>query len=197
MSRFPKTRLEALSDGVFAFAMTLLVLDIRLPEGLDIRTGPDLWAHLAGLWHQTLTYIISFFVLGSFWRSGVEVRPSGEHVGAGVTHLTLFYLFFVTTVPFSSGLVGRYGDFPPAVLVYAANLGVLGVLTVALRYYDVKPEHRSLKAAAGGRLPLFLACAAGSAVLALVAPREAMYAYLLNGLSRLPFWPTGGYDRQA
>jgi len=197
MSRFAKSRLEALSDGVFAFAMTLLVLDIRLPDDLEIRTAADLWAHLSGLWHQTLTYVISFFVLGAFWRSGAEVRPTGEHVGPGVTRLTLIYLFFVTMVPFSSGLVGRFGEFTPAVLVYAANLGMLGALTLALRYFDVKPEQRSLAAAAGSRLPLFLACVAGSAVLGVVAPRQAMFVFLLNGLARLPFWPSRGYDQQG
>ncbi|MFG1298960.1 TMEM175 family protein [Xanthobacter sp. V3C-3] len=197
MSRFSKTRVEALTDGVFAFAMTLLVLDIRLPDDLDIRTAADLSAHLAGLWHQTLTYLISFFVLGAFWRTGAAVRPNDELVDGNVTRLTLFYLFFVTTVPFSSGLVGRYSEFTPAVLVYSANLAMLGVLAIALRYLDVKPGSRSLAAAAGSRLPLLLATAAGSALLGVVAPRQAMFVYLLNFLTRLPFWPGRGNDRQG
>lgn len=190
---FPKARVDALSDGVYAFAMTLLVLDIRLPEGLDLTSAAELWAHLAGLWHQTLTYLISFFVLGAFWRGGIEVRPSGEHVGGGAVHLALLALFFVTTVPFSSGLVGRYGNFAPAVLVYAGNMAALCGLTIAMRYADVPAERRSLLAAAGGRMPLFLATAVLSVVLAFAAPRYAMYAYLLNALARLPFWPAGGY----
>ena len=195
--RFAKSRVDALSDGVFAFSMTLLVLDIRLPDDLVVASATDLAAHLVSLWDRTLTYVISFFVLGAFWRSGIELRPSGEDADRSVVHLVLVMLLFFTAVPFSSGLVGRYGHFLPAILVYAANMAVLGVLTIAMRYLDVKPGKRSLAAAAGARLPTFLASAVLSVLIALVAPRYAMYAYLLNFLTRLPFWPGRGFEGRS
>lgn len=185
--------MDALSDGVFAFAMTLLVLDIRLPDDPPIDSAGALASHLHSLRHQTLSYLISFFVLGAFWRSAIAVRPSGETVNGGVVQLVLFLLLFVTLVPFSSGLVGRYGEFAPAVLVYAANIAMLGSLTIAIRYYDALPEQRSLLSAAGSKLPLFLVTAAFSALIALVEPRYAMYAYLLNMFSHLPGWPHRDY----
>ncbi|MFG1344520.1 TMEM175 family protein [Xanthobacter autotrophicus DSM 431] len=185
--------MDALSDGVFAFAMTLLVLDIRLPDDLDISSAAGLWSHLLSLRHQTLTYVISFFVLGALWRGGIELRPTGDAVGGGVVRLVLLFLFFVTMVPFSSGLVGRYGNFAPAVLVYAANMATLGALTITMRYLDVMPGHRSFAAAAGPKLPLFIATAALAALIALVEPRYAMSAFFLNALSRLPGWPRGGF----
>ncbi|MFG1357711.1 TMEM175 family protein [Xanthobacter pseudotagetidis] len=188
-ARFPKSRVDALTDGVFAFAMTLLVLDIRLPDDLKIDDAAALTAHLLSLGHETLTYLISFLVLGAFWRGTIETRRSEEQVGHNVVGVSLWLLFLVTVVPFSSGLVSRYGAFSPAILVYAANMGALALLVVALRYLDVAPERRSLVAAFGDRLPLFLASALLSALLGLVAPHAAMYAYLLNILSRLPFWP--------
>jgi uncharacterized membrane protein len=188
-SRFPKSRVDALTDGVFAFAMTLLVLDIRLPDDLRIDDAAALTAHLMSLGHETLTYLISFLVLGAFWRGTIEARRSEEQVGQNVVGVSLWLLFLVTVVPFSSGLVSRYGQFTPAILVYAANMGALALLVVALRYLDVAPERRSLSAAFGQRLPLFLASAVLSAVLGFVAPHAAMYAYLLNIASRLPFWP--------
>lgn len=191
--RFPKARIDALSDGIFAFAMTLLVLDIRLPDDLPLHSAAELTAHLLSLSHQTLTYVISFFVLGAFWRGGIELRPSSETLDGRTVRFALLFLFFVTTVPFSSGLVGRYGGLAPAVLVYAGNMTMLAVLTIAIRYLDVEPHRRALKPAAGGVLPLFIATAALSALTSLVDPRLAMYAYLLNMLARLPFWPRGGY----
>lgn len=189
-SRFFKSRVDALSDGVFAFAMTLLVLDIRLPEGLPIASSAELTAQLASLWHQLLTYFISFFVLGAFWRAGIEVRPSEPQVGGAVVRLALAHLFFVTMVPFSAGLVGRYGNFAPAVLVYAGNMIALSLLLIAIRYFDVVPAQRSLAVAAGVKLPLFIATAVLSVAIGLIAPRYAMYAYLLNALIRVP-----GLDR--
>lgn len=192
-ARFPKARVDALSDGIFAFAMTLLVLDIRVPENLPLNSTADLAAHLVSLSHQMLTYVISFFVLGAFWRSGIEIRPSSKNVDRHTVRLALLFLFFVTTVPFSSGLVGRYGELAPAVLVYAGNMTMLAILTIAIRYLDVEPHHRSLQGAAGGVLPLFIATAILSVILSAVAPGHAMYAYLLNVLARLPFWPSGGY----
>jgi uncharacterized membrane protein len=188
-SRFPKSRVDALTDGVFAFAMTLLVLDIRLPDDLTIDDAAALSAHLMSLGHETLTYLISFLVLGAFWRGTIEARRSEEQVGHTVVGVSLWLLFLVTVVPFSSGLVSRYGQFTPAILVYAANMGALALLVVALRYLDVAPERRSLAAAFGQRLPLFLVSALLSAALGFVAPHAALYAYFLNILSRLPFWP--------
>ncbi len=191
--RFPKARVDALSDGIFAFAMTLLVLDIRVPDDLPLTSSAELAAHLVSLSHQMLTYVISFFVLGAFWRSGIEIRPSSETVDRHTVRLALLFLFFLTTVPFSSGLVGRYGELAPAVLVYAGNMTMLAALTIAIRYLDVEPHRRALKSAAGGVLPLFIATAALSGLVSLVHPGLAMYAYLLNVLARLPFWPRGGY----
>lgn len=193
-SLFPKGRVDALSDGIFAFAMTLLVLDIRLPDDLPLTSAAELTAHLVSLSHQMLTYVISFFVLGAFWRSGIEIRPTSERVDRHTVRLALLFLFFVTTVPFSSGLVGRYGGLAPAVVVYAGNMTMLAVLTIAIRYLDVESKHRSLRGAAGGVLPLFIATAILSVLISAVAPRQAMYAYLLTGLARLPFWPRGGYS---
>jgi uncharacterized membrane protein len=192
-SLFPKARVDALSDGIFAFAMTLLVLDIRLPDDLPLTSASELAAHLLSLSHQTLTYVISFFVLGAFWRGGIEIRPTSETVDGRTVRLALLFLFFVTTVPFSSGLVGRYGGLAPAVVVYAGNMTMLAVLTIAIRYLDVEPHRRSLRSAVGGVLPLFIATAILSVLISLVAPGQGMYAYLLNALARLPFWPRGGY----
>ena len=182
MSLFPKSRVDALTDGVFAFAMTLLVLDIRLPDDLPISSAADLWAHLASLWHQMLAYLISFFVLGAFWRGNVELRPSAETVSGRVVELSLLLLLFVTLVPFSSGLVSRYDDFVPAVVVYAGNMIGLAALTAALRHQDVPREKRSLRAAFGTKLPLLLISALVSVGMSLISPKHAMLAYLLNVL---------------
>lgn len=175
---FPRSRVDALTDAVFAFAMTLLVLEIRLPANLPIRTGADLTAHLAGLWPEALAYLISFLVLAAQWRGMIELRATAE-----VTHPQLarwfLYLFFITMVPFSSSVVGHYGDLAPAAWLYAGNMILLGALALLLRRdAEVITEPR----ARIGRIKtwIFMAIALVSVLISLVRPDYAMYAYLLT-----------------
>ena len=60
-------RLEGLSDGVFAFAMTLLVLDLRPPESISVHSEADLWRALVAFGPRIVTWLLSFFTLGIFW----------------------------------------------------------------------------------------------------------------------------------
>lgn len=197
MSRFSRPRLDSLTDGIFAFAMTVLVLDIRLPPDLPLASSADLTAHLLGLWPQTVTYVISFFVLGAHWRGIAELRPTGHAASSAQMHLQLIYLFFVTLVPFSSSLVGKYGALAPAVIFYAGNMIALGVLSIALRFKDTAPGARgTLLQVAGVRMPVFIASAALSAGLSLMAPDYAMLAYLLNIITRFP-WPAAAKGATA
>ncbi len=187
MSRFSRPRLDSLTDGIFAFAMTVLVLDIRLPPDLPLTTSADLTAHLVSLWPQTVTYVISFFVLGAHWRGIAEWRPDRRAATSGQVHLQLIYLFFVTLVPFSSSLVGKYGGLPPAVMFYAGNMIALGLLSIALRYQDIaEGAHPTFWQVAGAHMPVFIASAALSAGLSLMTPQYAMLAYLLNLVTRFP-----------
>lgn len=187
---FSRSRLDALADGIFAFAMTLLVLDIQLPDDLRIGSAAELTAHLSSLWHHFYVYAMSFFVLGAFWRSSAQMRETSEAASESVVHIVLLFLFFVTAVPFSSGVVGRFA-MAPAVMLYAGNMIVLAALAVVIRYRDVAPRYRSFRAAAGDRMPLFIVSALVSVAISLVAPGSAMLAYLLNLLPHLPFWPSG------
>lgn len=179
MRTFPKSRVDALTDGIFAFAMTLLVLDVRLPPEVAIHDGAELIARLRELGPNYLVYVISFFVLAAQWRAEIELRRI-EEVSHDALSWSMVHLFFVTSVPFSSSIVGRHGDLPPAVWLYAANMIVVALVSLRLRALEVVPEHRA-KARAGdiGTL-VFIASALLSVVLTFVSPRHAMYAYLLN-----------------
>ena len=62
-------RIAGLSDGVFAIAMTLIVLEIHVPDAGPIRSEQDLWNALLGLGPRLLTYLLSFLTLGIFWKA--------------------------------------------------------------------------------------------------------------------------------
>lgn len=194
MERFHKGRIDALTDGIFAFSMTLLVLDVRVPLGLGIDSADELMAHLVSLWRQLAIYILSFLVLGNLWRASIAHRPRRERLTSDVLSLWLIYLFFVTMVPFSSGLVGRYGEFQPAVVVYSINMVTLGCLVAVIRYLERPRDIRSFRKAAGIQLPVFIGTGILAMLVTCVAPRFAMFPYLLNFLARFYIWRYGPGD---
>jgi uncharacterized membrane protein len=197
MRTFPKSRLDSLSDAVFAFAMTLLVLEIRLPGGLPITDSAALIAHLRTLGSELLAYAISFFVLAAHWRGDIALRH-GETVTPAVLSWSMVYLFFVTAVPFSSSVAGHYGDLPPAVWLYAANMMVIAGLSMWLRAADVVREHAQLARHGHVRTLVFMASAVLSVLLSVTAPGHAMYAYMLNFVSGpLAAWWCGGRPRSS
>jgi uncharacterized membrane protein len=180
----PKARLDALTDGVFAFAMTLLVLDVRLPESVRPAGAMELIVALKGLSDQFLAYIISFAVLGLRWLGAVAARRSRETVSWGYGAWVLVHLFFITCIPFSTWVVGRYNEFAPATWLYAANMIGSGLASLRVSLLDEQAgEARNPRR----RRPaiLLVLSALLSVALSFVAPSYATLAYLLNALPLL------------
>ncbi len=96
----PKSRLDALTDGVFAVAMTLLVIDLRVPEGFDPKDAGELLHWFAHIWNQVLVYVISFYVLGLRWIGMVRTNAPGEEVSETYTNWAMAHLLLITFVPF-------------------------------------------------------------------------------------------------
>jgi uncharacterized membrane protein len=122
------SRIVAFSDGVFAIAITLLVLSLSVKSGLP---GDRLWHALWELREEFIAFAISFAVIGRFWvihhRFFGEVRAFDGRLIA----LNIFYLAWIVLIPFSSQLLGEYGGEAAAVVVYAVNLA--GCVLVGLR----------------------------------------------------------------
>lgn len=118
----PTNRIEALSDGVFAIAMTLLVLAIIEPGLPDRASNEVLRATLLERWPQYLSYFVSFWVLGVFWLGHQFQFQYIVRANPSLIWLSLLLLFLVSMVPFTTELVGHYPDRPLTVGIYAANL---------------------------------------------------------------------------
>lgn len=128
-------RLAALSDGVFAFAMTLLVLDLRTPAAEAIHGDQALLRALGAMGPQVIPYLMSFITLGIFWNGQ---QAQFGHFGRGNRHLTwiqLAFLFFVTLMPFSTRLLADFITYRTALLVYWGNIALLGVVLYASWVY--------------------------------------------------------------
>jgi len=120
------TRLEALSDGIFAFAMTLLVLTIDVPStGVSPESLPAL---LLGMQHQFVMYAIAFFVLAGFWFSHHKLYNVIRHVDGGLLWMNILALLFIVLVPFSTSLMSDYPEVPLAAIVFHANLFIIGII---------------------------------------------------------------------
>ena len=119
-------RLAALSDGIFAVAMTLLVLDLHITTAAQVHGDGELLAALCVLGPQWLAYLMSFLTLGIFW-AGQQTQLN--HIGEGTRDLTwihLLFLFFITLLPLSTRLLAEFITFRTALLIYWLNILALG-----------------------------------------------------------------------
>jgi uncharacterized membrane protein len=121
-------RLAALSDGIFAVAMTLLVLDLHIPTAAQVHSEGELLAALCALGPQWLAYLMSFLTLGIFW-AGQQTQLN--HIGEGTRDLTwihLGFLFAVTLLPLSTRLLAEFITYRGALLIYWLNILILGAM---------------------------------------------------------------------
>ena len=128
-------RIEALTDGVFAIAMTLLVLNFDIPS----RKGAlDLHQMLGDLWPDFLHYVESFLILAIFWVKNHQQFHFVRKSDHSLLWLSLTGLLFVCLIPFTTSLVSDYGDIPIAAIVFEANLLAAGLAYYFVWYYATK-----------------------------------------------------------
>jgi uncharacterized membrane protein len=176
---FSKVRLDTLSDGVFAVAMTLLVLDLRLPDDFHPRDGGELAEALIGLWPKFFPYLLSFAVLGLRWLANIEVRSRAEYLDREYVNWWLLYLLLITCVPFSTIVVGRYGSLAPAVWLYAGH--TLLISLVGLRMVFLTPDLELGAHLRRRQMAAFLLIAASVLAIAVgfFNPHLALWAFVL------------------
>ena len=121
-------RLAALSDGIFAVAMTLLVLDLHLPTATQVHSERELLLALCGLGPQWIAYLMSFLTLGIFW-AGQQTQLN--YIAEGTRDLTwihLGFLFAITLMPLSTRLLAEFITYRSALGIYWLNILVPGVM---------------------------------------------------------------------
>lgn len=121
-------RLAALSDGIFAVAMTLLVLDLHIPSAAQVHSERELFVALGALGPQWIAYGMSFLTLGIFW-AGQQTQLN--HIGEGTRDLTwihLGFLFAITFLPLSTRLLAEFMTYRGALEIYWLNILAPGMM---------------------------------------------------------------------
>jgi uncharacterized membrane protein len=180
-------RTIAFTDGVFAIAITLLVLNIDAPAVAD----ENLREEIVDLWPSLLAYFLSFAVVGRFWVVHHRVFDTVKSFDSRLLALNLLYLSFVVLVPFTTEILGEYGNTRAGVVTYAAVIGLAALVNwLMIRYIlaagHVEEEHRPRTAVFAGMSGLinpgvFLV----SIPVALISPYIAIGMWVAIGV----LWP--------
>ncbi|MFF8830918.1 TMEM175 family protein [Streptomyces sp. NPDC015131] len=171
--RMPKHRMLALTDGVVAIAMTLLVLDVELPDGLE---GRQLRDALDDVWSQIGAFLLSAVVIAMFWRAHHTALRGVEWLDARLFWLNVGFLALISLIPFPTRVLEGYADRPLGPALYGVVIGLAALLVYAQERHVVR------RLAPEGARPLtwpvqalvFLA----SVGIAWYSPRAAMCSWL-------------------
>jgi uncharacterized membrane protein len=135
-----RDRIVNLSDGVFAIAITLLVLDIRVPDIPENLVASELPGELLSLWPKYFGYFLSFVGISSFWLIHHSIFRHIRAYDRILLYLNFLFLMLVAFVPFPTSLLGEYGNYQLPVAIYAATLAVGRLLLTALHWYSTSND---------------------------------------------------------
>ena len=134
-------RVETLTDGVFAIVMTLLILEIHVPEIAEGLVDAELPAKLAELGPKLFSYALSFVILGVLWVGHHNQFYFIKRADRSLLWINILFLMFVAFIPFSAALLGEYGRNQLSVVIYGANLIVAGLILYLHWWYGMKTHH--------------------------------------------------------
>lgn len=178
-------RLEALSDGIYAIALTLLVLDLKvpvLPEGSDERAFIDAMIHVVP---KAITWLFSFWVMVVFWQGQLRVYRLSLNIDYSMMWTEFMQLALVSLLPFTSALMGEYGRYSLPYVLYSAHLTLMGLLSVRrVSQLLSHPELHGPELTPGVaramkiRVWVLVACSTTAFLLAFVIPAWNMFAMM-------------------
>jgi uncharacterized membrane protein len=179
-------RLEAFCDGVIAIIITIMVLELKVPHTADP-------AALIAVWPVFLSYLLSFLVVAIYWVNHHRMLHECRHVDGAVLWSTIFWLFCISLVPFSTSYMddNHFAAFPTA--VYAATLLLASFSYVPMRraifaHHKGEPGHENLRARATRKNWIAMALYAVSIPLAYVHPAVTLiFAFLVAAIYFLPY----------
>ena len=184
--KISKNRLEALVDGIFAFAMTLLITGLVIPHFSKTEAEAKLAISIAEMRSEFISFLVAFFVLASFWHMHNRQFHYVRRVDSGVMRITLFILASVVLMPFTTNISGDYSDARVAVGLFHVNMFSLGLCFLIHWWYltrnpDITFVAISSRDASKGmyRSLITPGISALGFVLSFISPSWSMATYLL------------------
>lgn len=186
-------RIEALSDNIFAVAMTLLIVNIRVPQNHGIDDAAHVWALIVPLWHHLRAFSLSFLIIGLFWVAHHRVFMLIERSDAGLLLINLALMGFTVLTPLSTGLLGQFDGSRVALTLYGINImcislalqGAWWYATFRRRLVDPQLEREVIRRNTLRNMLVPAICVVAIAV-SFVSPKMSLLIYLLTPLSL--FW---------
>lgn len=131
-------RVIMLTDGIFAIVMTILVLELHVPELLSsAQLGHALIEEIPVL----ISFFVSFIILGLYWIGHHNFFHLIKRVDRPMLWINILFLFFISLIPFSASVLGKYGNEPVAVALYGAHLVVIGAILLLGWTYATRHHH--------------------------------------------------------
>ena len=129
------TRLEAFSDGVFAVAITLLVLNLQIPQLAASVVSRELLPKLFDLWPKLLSYMLSFVLVGIYWVAHHNTFHYIKRSDRNLLWLNILLLLCIVFLPFPTALLGQYPEQRVSIIIYAGTLVMTGLVLQTLWWY--------------------------------------------------------------
>ncbi|MFN3729399.1 MAG: TMEM175 family protein [Fimbriimonadaceae bacterium] len=180
---FPKERLGALCDGIFAIAMTILVLDLKVPEATSNADATFRQGFIAMI-PQIQSLVISFVVLAGFWITNSSLLGSIERVTYRVLWAFVYGLLPIILIPFTTSLIGSAPGSQVAVLAFALNVALSAFALILVAWLirsevtDLTPNGPTLIAQSVGYNWIKVIVCLAAVVISLIDPNVAGYVFL-------------------
>jgi len=136
------TRLDQLSDGIFAIVMTILVFQIRLPAIFRPIDNLGLWLEIEKLLPLLLSYVLSFALLFTYWRAHhFFVSIYAKNIDSLLTNINALFFMLISLVPFSASILGQFSGNELSIIVFGTHIILIGLTLYWMRRYVLYSEH--------------------------------------------------------
>jgi uncharacterized membrane protein len=180
-----KGRMEALTDGIFAIAMTLLVLELKIPDLPKSASTSELLQNIGHEGPAFFSFLVSFLYCGMLWVLHHLAMHFVRHLQIALVWLNLLFLMSISVMPFSCGLLGHFLRNPAAQEIYFGNMfaaaALLAVQWLVAKKKKLLNEDEPLKTQLMGQQIIFfpVALCAAMAAIHFISPQAGFYALAL------------------
>ena len=136
------TRLDQLSDGIFAIVMTVLVFEIKIPTIWGVATNTDLWMELEKITPLFLSYLLSFALLFTYWKAHhFFISIYAKNIDSLLTNINALFFMLVSLIPFSSSILGKFPENELAIIIFGIHIILIGLSLYWMRRYVFYSPH--------------------------------------------------------